>query len=98
MSASTSAGEGPPSNRITLTPKHSPTHPPLTLGGGREWWVTINGGVTLGCRRIGVPSPSVEWKRYTLDRNGVRKSGVKIGPTSSKEQLLPGGDLHVSGN
>ncbi|XP_047739549.1 Down syndrome cell adhesion molecule-like protein Dscam2 [Hyalella azteca] len=82
VTASTSAGEGPPSSRITLTPKHSPNYPPLILGGRSEWWVTKGGGLTLGCRRAGHPEPTIEW-----DRNG--------GALGEGEQLLPGGDVHL---
>ncbi|KAF2350503.1 Fibronectin type III, partial [Trinorchestia longiramus] len=84
VTASTSAGEGPPSPRITLTPTRTPTHPPLILGGGGEWWVTRGGGLTLGCRRVGEPAPIAEW-----DRDG--------GALGEGEQLLPGGDVHLTG-
>lgn len=93
VTASTSAGEGPASHRLNLTPAHSSSHPPLTLGGGREWWVARGGGLTLGCRRVGRPVPTLQWVR-TVSAG----PGVEVGARGGSEQQLPGGDLHVSGN
>lgn len=101
VTATTSAGEGPSTTPLTLTPQHSDLHPPLILSGGREWEVTPGSGVTLGCRVVGLPAPTVEWFKTA---EGVRESsgvggqvGVGVGSGRGKEQVLPGGDLHVSG-
>lgn len=87
MSASTSAGEGPTSARVTLTPVDSTGHPPLTMGGGREWWVSRGGGLTLGCRGVGEPPPTITW---------AWSNGQTRGAVGGNEKILPGGDLHVS--
>lgn len=58
----------------------------MAVGGGRVWRVGVGSGVTLGCRGLGTPTPTVSWYK-----DG---SPIITGPLT---QLLPGGDLHLTG-
>ncbi|XP_071532405.1 cell adhesion molecule Dscam2-like [Panulirus ornatus] len=84
VTATTVAGEGSQSPRLTALPTPTPTHAPIAVGGGRSWRVGVGSGVTLGCRGLGSPPPTISWK----------KAGATIS-SSQLTQLLPGGDLHL---
>lgn len=86
VTASTAAGEGSQSPRLTAVPKPTPSHTPVAVGGGRVWRVGVGSGVTLGCRGLGTPTPTVSWYKDS--------SPIITGPLT---QLLPGGDLHLTG-
>lgn len=86
VTANTVAGEGTPSPRITAIPNPKPNYTPAAVGGGRTWHVGVGAGVTLGCRGLGSPSPSTSWTR----------GGVAV-TSGQLMQLLPGGDLHLTG-
>ncbi|XP_050737575.1 cell adhesion molecule Dscam2-like isoform X3 [Eriocheir sinensis] len=87
VTATTVAGEGTQSPRLTALPKATPSHAPIAVGGGgRVWRVGVGSGVTLGCRGLGSPSPTVSWTKGG--------STLTSGPLM---QLLPGGDLHLTG-
>lgn len=86
MTATTAAGEGNPSPRLTALLKPTATHAPVALGGGRTWRVGAGAGVTLGCRGRGKPAPSIVWSR-----------GGQTITSGQFTQLLPGGDLHLTG-
>ncbi|KAK8389761.1 hypothetical protein O3P69_009037 [Scylla paramamosain] len=86
VTATTVAGEGSQSPRLTAIPKPTPSFAPIAVGGaGRMWRVGVGSGVTLGCRGLGTPAPTVSWT----------KGGTTLtsGPLT---QLLPGGDLHLT--
>ncbi|XP_042208394.1 Down syndrome cell adhesion molecule-like protein Dscam2 isoform X1 [Homarus americanus] len=85
VTATTVAGEGSQSPRLTALPTPTPTHAPFAVGGGRSWWVGAGSGVTLGCRGLGSPSPTLSWT----------KASATI-TNSQLTQLLPGGDLHLT--
>ncbi|XP_069169162.1 cell adhesion molecule Dscam2 isoform X2 [Procambarus clarkii] len=85
VTATTVAGEGSQSPRLTALPTPTPTHTPVAVGGGRSWWVGSGSGVTLGCRGLGSPPPVISWM----------KDSVTLGSTHHT-QLLPGGDLHLT--
>lgn len=87
VTASTVAGEGSQSPRLTAILKPTPSYSPIAVGGGgRVWRVGVGSGVTLGCRGLGTPIPKVSWT----------KGGSTIG-SGPLTQLLPGGDLHLTG-
>ena len=87
VTATTVAGEGSQSPRLTAIPKPTPSYAPIVVGGaGRKWRVGVGSGVTLGCRGLGTPTPTVSWTK-----GGTTLSS---GPLT---QLLPGGDLHLTG-
>ncbi|ROT76064.1 Down syndrome cell adhesion molecule-like protein [Penaeus vannamei] len=86
VTATTAAGEGNPSPRLTALLKPTATHAPVALGGGRTWRVGAGAGVTLGCRGRGKPAPSIVWSR-----------GGQTITSGQFTQLLPGGDLHLTG-
>lgn len=86
MTATTVAGEGSQSPRLTALPTPTPAHVPVAVGGGGSWRVGAGSGVTLGCRGLGSPPPAVTWT----------KAGTTVS-SSQLTQLLPGGDLHLSG-
>ncbi|XP_071543682.1 uncharacterized protein [Panulirus ornatus] len=85
VTATTVAGEGNPSPRLTALPSPKPTHSPVAMGGGRTWRVGAGAGVTLGCRGLGTPSPTIGWTR----------AGAAVS-SGHLTQLLPGGDLHLT--
>lgn len=86
VTATTVAGEGNPSPRVTALPNPKPSYPPVAVGGGRIWHVGVGAGVTLGCRGLGSPTPTTSWTR----------GGVTVA-SGQLMQLLPGGDLHLTG-
>lgn len=86
VTATTVAGEGKPSARVTAIPNPKPSYTPVAVGGGRLWQVGVGAGVTLGCRGLGSPTPATSWTR----------GGVTVG-SGQLTQLLPGGDLHLTG-
>ncbi|KAK3861845.1 hypothetical protein Pcinc_032241 [Petrolisthes cinctipes] len=85
VTATTAAGEGNSSPRLTALPAPKPSYSPVAVGGGRVWQVGAGSGVTLGCRGLGSPPPSISW---TQDGVVVRSGQLT--------QLLPGGDLHLT--
>ncbi|XP_071543543.1 uncharacterized protein [Panulirus ornatus] len=85
VTATTLAGEGSQSPRLTAVPTPTPAHAPVAVGGGGSWRVGAGSGVTLGCRGLGSPPPAVTWT----------KAGTTI-TSNQLTQLLPGGDLHLS--
>ncbi|XP_042230764.1 Down syndrome cell adhesion molecule-like protein Dscam2 isoform X2 [Homarus americanus] len=86
VTATTVAGEGSQSPRLIAVPTPTPTHAPIAVGGGRSWWVGAGSGVTLGCRGLGSPLPTISW----------RKGSSNTITSSQHTQLLPGGDLHLT--
>lgn len=86
VTATTSAGEGISSPRLTALPSPKPGYSPVAVGGGRLWNVGAGSGVTLGCRGLGSPPPSISWTQEGI----LVRSGQLM-------QLLPGGDLHLTG-
>ncbi|KAK7015883.1 hypothetical protein SK128_009425 [Halocaridina rubra] len=87
LTATSVAGEGGPSPRLTAVPVHTPKYPPLAVGGGQLWRIGFGAGVTLGCRGIGTPVPVINWTKGT-------NQPIINGQFT---QLLPGGDLHLTG-
>ncbi|XP_042226508.1 Down syndrome cell adhesion molecule-like protein Dscam2 isoform X2 [Homarus americanus] len=85
VTATTVAGEGSQSPRLTALPTPTPTHTPIAVGGGRSWRVGAGSGVTLGCRGLGSPPPTISWTK-----------GSSTITSSQFTQLLPGGDLHLT--
>ncbi|KAK4299474.1 hypothetical protein Pmani_028258 [Petrolisthes manimaculis] len=85
VTATTSGGEGISSPRLTALPSPKPSYSPVAVGGGRVWRVGAGSGVTLGCRGLGSPPPSISWTQEGL----LVRSGQLT-------QLLPGGDLHLT--
>ncbi|KAG7154055.1 Down syndrome cell adhesion molecule-like protein 2-like 8, partial [Homarus americanus] len=85
VTATTVAGEGNPSPRLAALPSPIATHSPVAVGGGRTWRVGAGAGVTLGCRGLGSPAPTISWTRA-----GIAVSSGQL------TQLLPGGDLHLT--
>ncbi|XP_050737483.1 cell adhesion molecule Dscam2-like isoform X2 [Eriocheir sinensis] len=85
VTATTVAGEGNQSPRITAIPNPKPSYTPVAVGGGRLWQVGVGAGVTLGCRGLGSPTPTISWTR----------GGVTV-TSGQLTQLLPGGDLHLT--
>ncbi|KAK7081828.1 hypothetical protein SK128_021787 [Halocaridina rubra] len=87
VTATSVIGEGSPSPRLTVVPVPTHKYAPLAVGGGQVWQVGMGAGVTLGCRGIGTPLPVVSWTKGSTHHiiNG------------QFTQLLPGGDLHLTG-
>ncbi|XP_069954396.1 cell adhesion molecule Dscam2 [Cherax quadricarinatus] len=85
VTATTVAGEGSQSSRLTALPTSTSSHPPIAVGGGRWWRVGAGSGVTLGCRGLGSPPPNISWT----------KGSITIS-SDQVMQVLPGGDLHLT--
>ncbi|KAK7074156.1 hypothetical protein SK128_006884 [Halocaridina rubra] len=87
VTATTVAGEGNPSLRLTAVPAATSKYAPVAVGGGLMWRIGAGAGVTLGCRGLGSPPSTVSWTKgaSTTISNGQHT------------QLLPGGDLHLTG-
>ncbi|XP_071537625.1 cell adhesion molecule Dscam1-like isoform X1 [Panulirus ornatus] len=85
VTATTVAGEGSQSPRLTALPTPTPRHTPVAVGGGGTWRVGAGSGITLGCRGLGSPPPTITWT----------KAGAAVS-SNQLTQLLPGGDLHLS--
>ena len=86
VSATTTVSEGRTTPRVSATLTTTSSYPPVAVGGDHILRVGVGGGVTLGCRGLGSPSPDVKWSR-----NGEPVSRDHL------HQPLPGGDLHITG-
>ena len=86
VSAATSIGEGQATPRKTATLAAVSAYSPVAVGGDRQLRIGAGGGLTLGCRGLGSPSPEITWLR-----NGAGVSRDNL------HQPLPGGDLHITG-
>ncbi|RXG68665.1 Down syndrome cell adhesion molecule-like protein Dscam2 [Armadillidium vulgare] len=89
VTASSSGGEGPSTSKATITLASSSSLTPKPFGpfpvsSQLLWKVSINSAVTLRCRSIGYPRPSLSWL----------KEGVVL-KDDHRHQILPGGDLHL---
>ncbi|CAL4098573.1 unnamed protein product, partial [Meganyctiphanes norvegica] len=85
VSASTSAGEGAMSPRMSTVPGTTGNDKPVAVGGARAWRVTEGSGLTLPCRGLGSPVPKLLWR----NNHGALHS-------NTNHQVLPGGDLHIA--